>query len=122
MKCIIGTKIGMVQLFDVNGKQMATTVVHCEPNKILEVKSKPKHNTNGVTVGYLKTDKKNLTKAHTGIFKKLNIQNMKYIKTFSNVTGFNVGDEIKVDTFTKGEYIDVQGISKGHGFTGAIKR
>jgi large subunit ribosomal protein L3 len=122
MKYIVGTKIGMVQLFDTNGKQLAATVIHCEPNKVLEVKSQDKHGHEGVKVGYLTTDEKKVNKAHAGIFKKINSPVKKHIFTFSNAKGYNVGDEIKVDTFTKGEYVDVQGVSKGHGFTGAIKR
>ncbi|MDR0739480.1 MAG: 50S ribosomal protein L3 [Mycoplasmataceae bacterium] len=122
MKYILGTKIGMVQLFDTNGKQLPTTIIHCEPNKVLEVKSTTKHGHNGVKVGYLTTNEKKLNKVKLGIFTKANSSAKQYIATFSNVTGYNVGDEIKVSTFTKGEYVDVQGVTKGHGFTGAIKR
>ncbi|GHU46896.1 hypothetical protein FACS1894218_0190 [Bacilli bacterium] len=122
MKYIMGTKVGMVQLFDVNGRVLPITVVHCEPNKVLEVKTNEKHNVVGVKVGYLDIDEKRATKAHAGIFKKVNSPVKRHIATFSGMTGLNVGDEIKVDTFTKGEYVDVQGTSKGHGFTGAIKR
>ncbi|MDR2568134.1 MAG: 50S ribosomal protein L3, partial [Mycoplasmataceae bacterium] len=122
MKYIIGTKVGMVQLFDTKGKQLATTIIHCEPNKVLEVKTADKHGKDGVKVGYLTTNENKANKAKKGIFKKVNSPVKQYIKTFSGVTGRNVGDEIKVDTFTKGEYVDVQGVTKGHGFTGAIKR
>jgi len=52
MKKIIGTKVGMIQLFDVNGKQLAATVVYCEPNKVLEVKTDAKNGRKGVKVGY----------------------------------------------------------------------
>jgi large subunit ribosomal protein L3 len=118
----MGTKIGMMQLFDTNGKRLPTTIIHCEPNKVLEVKSKQVHGREGIKVGYLSTNENKLNKAQNGIFKKVNSEAKKHIKTFSDVSGYNVGDEIKVDTFTKGQYVDVQGISKGHGFTGAIKR
>jgi large subunit ribosomal protein L3 len=122
MKYIIGTKVGMVQLFDTKGKQLATTIIHCEPNKVLEVKTANKHGRDGVKIGYLTTNEQKVNKAKKGIFKKVNAPVKQFIKTFSDVTGYNVGDEIKVDTFTKGEYVDVQGVTKGHGFTGAIKR
>jgi large subunit ribosomal protein L3 len=118
----MGTKVGMVQLFDTNGKQLATTIIHCEPNKVLEVKTIDKHGRAGVKVGYLTTNEQKVNKAKKGIFKKANAPVQQYIKTFSDVKGYNIGDEIKVDTFAKGEYVDVQGVTKGHGFTGAIKR
>jgi large subunit ribosomal protein L3 len=122
MKYIMGTKIGMIQLFDVNGRQLAATVVHCEPNKVLEVKTAARDGRDGVKVGYLSIDEKKVNKAHAGIFKKINSDVKRHIKTFSDVTNLKVGDEIKVENFIKGEYVDVQGVSKGHGFTGAIKR
>jgi large subunit ribosomal protein L3 len=118
----MGTKVGMVQLFDTKGKQLATTIIHCEPNKILEVKTNSQHGKDGVKIGYLTTDENKVNKAKRGIFKKVNSPVKQYIRTFSGIKGYNVGDEIKVDTFTKGEYVDVQGVTKGHGFTGAIKR
>jgi large subunit ribosomal protein L3 len=118
----MGTKIGMMQLFDTTGKRLATTIIHCEPNKVLEVKTNEKHKHTGVKVGYLTTKENKVNQAHKGIFKKVNSDIKRYIKTFSDVSGYNVGDEIKVDVFKKGQYVDVQGISKGHGFTGAIKK
>lgn len=122
MKCIMGTKIGMMQLFDTTGKRLPTTIIHCEPNKVLEVKTKQKHKHEGIKVGYLTIKENKINNAHKGIFKKTGSDPKRYIRTFNNVNGYNVGDEIKVDTFTKGQYVDVQGISKGHGFTGAIRR
>jgi large subunit ribosomal protein L3 len=118
----MGTKIGMMQLFDTNGKRLPTTIIHCEPNKVLEVKTTEKHKKQGVKVGYLTTNENKVNQAHKGIFKKVGSDIKKHIRTFSNVTNYQVGDEIKVDAFTKGQYVDVQGISKGHGFTGAIRR
>jgi large subunit ribosomal protein L3 len=122
MKYIIGTKIGMVQLFDINGKQLAATVIHCEPNKVLEVKTIDKHGHEAVKIGYKSIEDKKVNKAKAGIFKKAGSDVKRFIRSFKGVTGYKVGDEIKVDTFTKGEYVDVQGLTRGHGFTGAIAR
>ena len=122
MKCIMGTKIGMMQLFDTNGKRLATTIIHCEPNKVLEVKTVDKNKRDGIKVGYLSVNENKVKQAHKGIFKKVGSDIKRHIRTFSGVVDYKVGDEIKVDTFTKGQYVDVQGISKGHGFTGAIRR
>ena len=118
MKYIIGTKVGMMQVFDVNGKQLAATVVSCEPNVVLEIKK-----NNNIKVGYLDVEKKQRkTKAYNGIFTKVNTQPKEFVREFKGTEGYKVGDLISVDTFTKGQYVDVQGITKGHGFTGAIKR
>ncbi|MDE7434035.1 MAG: 50S ribosomal protein L3 [Mycoplasmoidaceae bacterium] len=118
MKYIIGTKVGMIQVFDVNGKQLAATVVSCEPNVVLELK-----NNKNIKVGYLDVEKpQRKNKAELGIFKKLNIKPKEFIREFQGTEGYKVGDLITVDCFEKGQYVDVQGVTKGHGFTGAIKR
>lgn len=117
MKCILGKKLGMVQLFDTTGKIWPATIIHCEPNKVIEVKK------NAVKVGFDSVEAKKLNKAQAGVFKKVKSgKYYKYIREFANVTGFNVGDEIKVGQFKPGEFVDIQGTTRGHGFTGAIKR
>jgi large subunit ribosomal protein L3 len=117
MKYIVGTKIGMVQLYDVNGKAIACTVISCEPNRVLEVKG------SSVKVGYGSQKENKVNKAKAGIFKKVGSEVKQYIRTFSNIEGsYSVGDDINVTTFKQGEYVDAQAFNKGHGFTGAIKR
>ncbi|MDR3163497.1 MAG: 50S ribosomal protein L3 [Mycoplasmataceae bacterium] len=122
MKSIVGTKVGMMQIFDVAGKQLAATVIHCPPNKVLEIKTPQKHGHTAVKIGCYDVDEKKVNKSVAGIFKKVNVKPARYIRTLTTDQKYQVGDEIKVDTFTKGEFIDVQGVTKGHGFTGAIKR
>lgn len=118
MKNIIGTKVGMMQVFDVNGKQLAATVVSCEPNQVLEIKK-----NGNIKVGYLDVEKaQRKSKAYIGIFKKNGYTPKEFIKEFKNTENYKVGDFITVDAFEKGQYVDVQGTTKGHGFTGAIKR
>lgn len=114
----MGTKVGMMQVFDVNGRQFATTVVSCEPNVVLQVKD-----NKNIKVGYLEVEKKERkSKAHNGIFTKAGTSPKEFIKEFRDTDGYKVGDEIKVDTFSKGQYVDVQGTTRGRGFTGAIAR
>lgn len=122
MKALIGTKVGMTNLFDEQGRVHAVTIVYVEPNKVLEVKTKEKNGYNAVTLGYETIKEKNLSKPLIGQFKKYNSDPKRYIKEFRNVLDCNVGDELKVDIFKKGEYVDIQGVTKGHGFTGSIKR
>jgi large subunit ribosomal protein L3 len=123
MKCIVGTKVGMVRLFQVNGKTFPATIVHCEPNVVLEVKTPEKHGHKAVKVGYKDIKENKKSKPYNGIFKKVNLPTKQYIRTFTNIENqYNVGDFIKVDTFLPGEYVDVQGKTRGRGFTGAIQR
>ena len=117
MRCILGKKLGMVQLFDVNGKVWPATIVHCEPNRVIQVKEK------AVKVGFDSVAAKKLNKAQAGVFKKVGSDKCyKNIAEFADVTGYKVGDELKVGQFKPGEFVDVQGTTKGRGFTGAIKR
>jgi large subunit ribosomal protein L3 len=123
MKYIVGTKVGMIRLFETNGKSVPATVIHCEPNVVLENKTKEKNGCSGIKIGYKNTKENKKKRAHNGIFKKLNLPTQHYIRTFTSVDqAYQVSDKINVDTFKVGEYVDVQGVTKGHGFTGAIKR
>jgi large subunit ribosomal protein L3 len=122
MRSILGTKIGMTSLFETSGKLIPVSVIHCEPNVVLELKTIEKHNSSGAKVGYLSKQEKSFNKAELGIFKKINVTPRQHIRTLKNLNGYNVGDEINVNIFEKGEYVDIQGTTKGHGFTGAIFR
>lgn len=122
MKMIIGKKVGMTQLFLENGKVIPVTVIHVEPNVVLENKTIDKHGYVATKVGYESVEEKTLNKPENGVYKKLNLEPKRYIREFRDVEGYNVGDKIEVDTFAAGDMVDVQAITKGHGFTGAIKR
>lgn len=122
MKKILGQKIGMISSFQKNGKMIPVTVISAEPNVVIEVKTKEKNNYDATKIGYLKVEEKKLNKSELGIFKKAKTEPRKYIREFRDVLGYNVGDEIKVTDFNVGDHIDAQAYTKGHGFTGAIKR
>ena len=124
MNCILGKKVGMLQLFDLNGNLYPVTIIHCEPNKVIKVKTKAKDGLDAIQVAFDTIEEKKLNRCQKGIFKKNNYDKFyKYLREFSGVSGYTVGQEIKVDQcFKPGEFVDVQGKTKGHGFTGAIKR
>lgn len=122
MKMLLGKKIGMTQLFLENGKVIPVTVISAEPNIVLENKTLEKEGYVATKVGFELIEEKKANKPLSGTFKKLNQKPMKYIKEFRDVSGYQVGDKITVETFASGDLVDVQAISKGHGFTGAIKR
>lgn len=122
MKMIIGRKIGMIQSFLENGERIPVTVIEAEPNVVLETKTMEKNGYVATKVGYGQVSEKKLNKPENGVFKKLNLAPMKYIKELRGVEGHNPGDKIDLNVFSVGDLVDVQGITKGKGFTGAIKR
>lgn len=122
MKMILGRKVGMISSFLTNGQMIPVTVVSAEPNIVIEIKTKDKNGYVATKVGFESVNEKRLTKPELGVFKKLNVPGMRHVREFKNVSGYNIGDKISVDTFSVGDNVDIQATSKGHGFTGAIKR
>lgn len=122
MKMLLGKKVGMTQLFLESGKAIPVTIIHAEPNVVLENKTIEKNGYVATKVGFGDVEAKRVNKPTMGTFKKINQDPKKHIKEFRNVQGYNVGDKICVDVFSTGDLVDAQAITKGHGFTGAIKR
>ena len=123
-KAIIGKKIGMTQIFDAKGKVTPVTVVNAGPCVVTQVKTLAKEGYSAVQLGYSYIPERKLNKAAKGHFAKKNLSFKKYLKEFrlENAEAMNIGDIITADTFAEGEKVDVTGISKGHGFSGFIKR
>ena len=122
MKMLLGKKVGMTQLFLESGKAIPVTIIHAEPNVVLENKTMEKNGYVATKVGFGDVEAKRVNKPTMGTFKKIKQDPKKHIKEFRNVEGYNVGDKICVDVFSTGDLVDAQAITKGHGFTGAIKR
>ncbi|WP_297210165.1 MULTISPECIES: 50S ribosomal protein L3 [Thermodesulfovibrio] len=122
MKAILGKKVGMTQIFDEEGRMVPVTVVEAGPCWVVQVRSKEKDGYEAVQIGFKEAKKeKNIKKPILGIFKKAGIQPCKILKEFK-MSGYNVGDRITVEIFSKGEVVSVAGISKGKGFQGVMKR
>ncbi len=122
MKAIIGTKVGMTNLFAKNGKSYATTIIYVEPNLVLGTKTQDKHGFIATQLAYKEVKEKSKNKPDLGQYKKIKATPRHIVKEFRDVEGYNAGDIIKCDIFKKGEFVDVSGVTKGHGFTGSIKR
>ncbi len=123
MKGILGRKVGMTQTFTKDGKVIPVTVVSVEPNTVMQVKSKETDGYNAIQLGICDKKEKNATKASIGHAKKASTTPKRYLKEIRDYEGsYNLGDKISADVFTAGEYVDVTGVSKGHGFEGVIKR
>ena len=123
-KAIIGRKIGMSQIFDEAGKVIPVTVIEAGPCVVVQKKTEEKDGYNAVQLGFQDVAERKLTKPEQGHLKKAEVPMKKVLKEFklNKAAEMNVGDEIKADTFAKGDHIDVTGISKGKGYQGVIKR
>ena len=123
-KAIIGKKVGMTQIFDETGKVIPVTVVEAGPCTVTQKKTIETDGYEAVQLGFESVKESKLSKPEAGHLKKAGVEAVKYLKEFrlDNCSGLNVGDVVKADTFAAGDWIDVTGISKGHGYQGVIKR
>ena len=124
MKGILGRKIGMTQVFTTDGKLIPVTVVEATPNVVLQKKTVATDGYDAIQVGFEDKREKLANKAELGIVKKANTAPKRFIKEFryDEMMSYEVGQEIKVDSFVAGEVVDVTGTSKGKGFQGVVKR
>ena len=124
MKAIIGKKVGMSQIFDENGKVIPVTVIEAGPCVVVQKKTAEKDGYNAVQLGYEDIPERKLTKPEMGHLNKAGVAPKKYLREFDleNAAELNAGDIIKADTFKKGDFVDVTGTTKGHGYQGVIKR
>ncbi|MCX5781997.1 MAG: 50S ribosomal protein L3 [Elusimicrobia bacterium] len=124
MKSIIGTKMGMTQLFDKSGNIVPVTVVSAGPCIVTEIRTKEKDGYSAVQLGYGDVLEKSLSKPIIGQFKKRNLALKKHLYEFrtEEVADLKVGQEIKTDVFQEADFVDVSGVSKGRGYAGVVKR
>jgi large subunit ribosomal protein L3 len=118
MTGILGKKIGTTQVFTEDGKMVMVTAIEAGPCAILAIRDRH------VQLGFDLARENRLKKPLSEYFKKLNIAPRKLIKEVLKVPDkeYKIGEEIKVDLFKTGDFVDVTGISKGKGFQGGMKR
>jgi large subunit ribosomal protein L3 len=121
---ILGKKIGMTQIFKDGGQIVPVTIVAAGPCSILQLKTKQKDGYNAIQLGFEDTKASRLNKPLAEKFKKIKVSPKKFIKEISmlDVQGFRVGQCLDVSEFKPGDFVDIVGTSKGHGFQGGIKR
>ena len=124
MKAIIGKKVGMSQIFDENGHVIPVTVIEAGPCVVTQKKTTEKDGYEAVQLGYEDVAEKKLSKPEVGHLNKAGVSPKKYLREFAldNGSELELGAVIKADMFKVGDFVDVTGTSKGHGFTGAIAR
>jgi len=123
-KAIIGKKVGMTQIFDETGKVIPVTVVEAGPCVVTQKKTEETDGYTAVQLGFEDIKEHKLSKPEAGHLKKAGVAPMKHLKEFrlEKAAEMNVGDVIKADVFAAGDWIDVTGTSKGHGYQGVVKR
>ena len=118
MAGILGKKIGMTQVFDQEGRQVQVTAVEAGPCPVLNIRDK------SVQLAFDEVKESKLKKPESGLFKKKGISPRRFIKEVVRDPGreYKLGEELKVDMFKAGDYVDVTGTSIGKGFSGGMKR
>ena len=123
-KAIIGKKLGMSQIFTADGIVIPVTVVEAGPCPVVQKKTQEKDGYDALQVAFGDAKEKNVTKPLMGQFKKAGIAPKKVLKEIKvdDVESYELGQVIDCSVFAEGDLVDVIGTSKGHGFTGAVKR
>ncbi|MFD2601286.1 MULTISPECIES: 50S ribosomal protein L3 [Flavobacterium] len=123
MSGLIGKKIGMTSIFDENGKNIPCTVIEAGPCVVTQVRTNAVDGYEALQLGFDDKAERHATKAAVGHFKKAGTVAKKKVVEFQDfVNEHKLGDVITVDLFAEGEFVDVQGVSKGKGFQGVVKR
>lgn len=127
---LMGRKRGMTRLFDEQGNAVVATVIEVEPNVITQIKTQDIDGYSAVQLGFEKittkdprTIEKRVKKPLRGHFAKANVEPRRFLEELrtDKIEGYTVGQELDVDLFAVGEYLDVTATSKGKGFQGAMK-
>ncbi|MBQ1954186.1 MAG: 50S ribosomal protein L3 [Clostridia bacterium] len=123
-KAIIGKKVGMAQIFDKDGKVIPVTVIEAGPCPVVQKKTTDKEGYSAVQLGFEDVAERKLSKGELGHIKKAGVAPKRELREFklNDADKFEVGDIIRADMFAEGDYVDITGISKGHGYAGVVKR
>src|SRR3984885_8878475 len=124
IKGVLGTKLGMTQVFSDDGKIVPVTVVEAGPCVVTAVRTPGSDGYSAVQFGYGEIDPRKVTKPAAGHFAKAGVTPRRYLVELrtDNATDYTLGQEVTAETFAAGELIDVTATSKGKGFAGVVKR
>ena|SRR5690606_7652181 len=122
MSGLIGRKIGMTSIFDENGKNIPCTVIEAGPCVVTQVRTNEVDGYEALQLGFDDKNEKHSSQAAVGHFKKAGTVAKKKVAEFQFENEYKLGDVLTVDVFAEGEFVDVQGVSKGKGFQGVVKR
>jgi len=121
VKAILGKKLGMTQVFTEDGLVIPVTVVEAGPMTVVQKKTNEVDGYETLVCAF-DQKKKNVTKPQKGIFDKAKVETFKVLRELALDGNLEVGSVVKADIFAEKDKVDVMGITKGHGFSGVIKR
>jgi large subunit ribosomal protein L3 len=124
---ILGKKVGMTRIFDETGKSVSASVIVAGPCMVTQIKSNDSDAYSAVQVGYESIREDHTKKPRLGHLKKAGVSPLRWLREFriqdnEKLSQYKLGQEIRVDIFKAGDYVDVTGLSKGRGFQGVVKR
>ncbi len=124
MKSIIGRKMGMTEVFAADGTMYPVTVIEVLPNVIVDKKTIEKDGYEALRVGYEDIAERRLNKPELGVYKKAGVAAKEHLLELKGdeIYGKNVGETLTADLFQAGEVVDIIGTTKGHGYSGVIKK
>ncbi|EHK87985.1 50S ribosomal protein L3 [Saccharomonospora azurea] len=124
VKGILGTKLGMTQVFDENNRVIPVTVVKAGPNVVTQVRNKEKDGYSAVQLAFGAIDPRRVNKPETGHFEKAGVTPRRYLAELrtADADAYEVGQEITAEVFSDGAVVDVTGTTKGKGYAGVMKR
>ena len=124
VKGLLGTKLGMTQLWDENNRVVPVTVIAARTNVVTQVRTPEIDGYNAIQVGFGEIEGRKVNKPQTGHFDKAGTTPRRHLVEIrtADAADYTVGQELAADTFAAGEEIDVTGTSKGKGFAGVMKR
>ncbi|MCU1544713.1 MAG: ribosomal protein [Microbacteriaceae bacterium] len=123
-KGLLGTKLGMTQVWDENNKLVPVTVVEITPNVVTQLRTQEIDGYAAVQIAYGQIDPRKSNKPATGHFDKAGVTPRRHLTEVrtADAADYSLGQEIAVDIFSAGQLVDVVGTSKGKGFAGVMKR
>ena len=123
MPGLLGKKIGMTSVFSADGKNVPCTVIEVGPCVVTQIKTAEKDGYEAVQLGFTEKKDKHTSAPMAGHFKKAGVAPQRHLAEFKGFDGeYKLGDSITVDLFTENDFVDIQGVSKGKGYQGVVKR
>jgi large subunit ribosomal protein L3 len=121
---ILGKKVGMTQIFGEKGEALPVTVIEAGPCTVTEVRTPDRDGYTAIQLGFGTNKETRFTKPVLGQFAKHNLPPSRVLKEFrvADGHGYEVGQSLNVSLFEKGQHVDVEGVTKGRGFQGVVKR
>jgi large subunit ribosomal protein L3 len=121
---LLGRKVGMTQFFDERGEAIPVTIIEAGPCTVTELRSTQRDGYTAVQLGFGTNKESRFTRPVLGQFKKRNLPPLRHLREFrvESIEGLAVGQSLDVSIFEKGRHVDIQGVTKGRGFAGVVKR